>query len=253
MPPTGDASPELAKAASAAHFKARRLSLQEDLERARAAIDGLDCWGTTLARPQEMKLLSRRLTPIFEQGFHGFPERIAETDATFASDPGGAWSELEQLTRELVSRISDTLTLVEGAFLRASGFDNGLCRTADCLLDEIAQQARIHWQRTVLPAEREQARPGAWLIGWRFPDFSIWSLPLMAHELGHYAVDELEDWNRERLARKLLDGGWTEAEELRALVSPTELEELFADAFGAFVLGPAYVACLMWRASPARV
>ena len=230
------------------HLLARLSSLRSDIDHLDEAIRGLTKWGPQLARPGEMAEIQRRLKPAIVRKLNEHRDALDQLQADEANSPAESWTRLEQLTGKLVPVIAEGLLLVEGAFLRASGFDGGLCRLADCLLDEIAEQAVVPWRRTVLPADREQANPGTWLIGWRFPDFSIWSLPLMAHELGHFATSHLEDASGERPVETLLAGGWTEDEVRRALVPYYHAKELFADAFGAFVLGPAYAASLIWRA-----
>ena len=70
-----------------------------------------------------------------------------------------------------------------------------------------------------------------------FPEWSFWSLPLVAHELGHVVVGEkLEDFLKKQAQDKRERG---------------YLEEYLADAFATEIMGPAYVcAAVLLRLNP---
>ncbi|WP_329619441.1 hypothetical protein OG357_02110 [Streptomyces sp. NBC_01255] len=175
---------------------------------------------------------------------------LAEVDGGAA--PGTLWPELYRLQLELDELFEETLSLVEGAALRAASLDEGYCKLADALLDEIGGKTPVAWDSfTVLGTEEMFARSTR-VIRVRFPGRSFWDLPVVAHEYGHFAgpavtvdggvrtVHPLED---------LLDGALKE--------SPGAnwpwLHELFADAFASYVLGPAYgLACAFDRFDPAE-
>jgi hypothetical protein len=87
----------------------------------------------------------------------------------------------------------------------------------------------------------------------RFPETSVWNLPVVAHEFGHFVAPELETREQVRGAihpvREALD-----REGKGSLIQRAHMEELFADLFATYVLGPAY-ACtcilLRWNAGTA--
>ena len=98
----------------------------------------------------------------------------------------------------------------------------------------------------------------SWVVGLPLLDASPWYLPIMVHELGHFAVTRLEDQYNRRLGEELLDGSWRERAdvssmrpEMLAPLSYKHAQELFADVFGAYCAGPAFAASLMTRAIPA--
>jgi len=144
---------------------------------------------------------------------------------------------------------------IEGSLARAAGLDGGMCALADRLLEEVSNKT-LSWERITIPAAREIINDRTWIIGLPPNDTTIWSLPVMAHELGHFAIDHLVDRNRERPGTSLKDGTWIgedeDADAAKRLFAGQRAEELFADVFGAYVLGPAYAASLAWRAFPHR-
>ena len=86
----------------------------------------------------------------------------------------------------------ESLALVEGALVRGAKLDNGLCQIADALLDELRTKADVAWGRFTILAEGEFFGEMAQIIRLRFPEVSIWNLPIAAHEFGHFVGPELK-------------------------------------------------------------
>ncbi|MFD9030621.1 hypothetical protein ACFVZW_05575 [Streptomyces sp. NPDC059567] len=199
--------------------------------------------------PELRGRVATRLTTAFHLRGVEAAKLLAEIEDGGA--PETMWTELYRLQLELDELFEETLSLVEGAALRAASLDDGYCQLADALLDEIGGKTPVAWDSfTVLGTEEIFARSTR-VIRVRFPGRSFWDLPVVAHEYGHFAgpavtvdggvrtVHPLED---------LLDG----ALEGSSGATWPWLHELFADAFASFVLGPAYgLACAFDRFDPA--
>jgi hypothetical protein len=83
----------------------------------------------------------------------------------------------------------------------------------------------------------------------RFPPSSIWQLPMVAHELGHFVGPALVADRGLRSSNPLADLGARLGDGSEQ--SWAWLEELFADAFATRLLGPAYgFACVLGAFDP---
>jgi hypothetical protein len=152
---------------------------------------------------------------------------------------------------------AEFLPVIEGALVRAADLDNGLCRLAQHLLDDLGA-VTVPWNRIVIPAPREATSNRSWVVGLPILDTSRWFLPIMVHELGHFAATRLEDQYSRLLGAQLLEGSWRERPELASLgaeafesLTYRHAQELFADVFAAYCVGPAFAASLLTRAIPA--
>jgi hypothetical protein len=114
-----------------------------------------------------------------------------------------------------------------GLALRDSGFDQGICRTADELIGKFKKE--VGWLSPTLPARQVALdRTLARIIRMGFPEWTLWALPLAAHEVGHIVLmrDDPDDPELSRLVRRARD--------------KPELQILLADVFATYVMGPAY-------------
>ncbi len=136
-----------------------------------------------------------------------------------------------------------TLRLV--GFIRETNADDGMCGVADKLLAELARLVTLEMQHLTTLAESEFFGTSTRVIRLRYPSVSIWDLPVLAHEFGHwfgplwYVEDALKPYPQ----RAFIDSG--------ALGSRTVTEEYFCDLLAVFLLGPAYVyMCVVLRFDP---
>jgi hypothetical protein len=95
----------------------------------------------------------------------------------------------------------------------------------------------------------------------RFPEAGVWNLPVAAHEYGHFIADRVEAEDQRGAiyhpVRRLLD---REASSRRGTKVGREededarrrhyVQELFADLFATFALGPAYACTCIMRWNP---
>jgi hypothetical protein len=161
---------------------------------------------------------------------------------------GECWTTLPEISTRATQVFEESLAFLEGALARAKGLDQNLCPIADALLDELSRRTGVAWERFTILAAGELFRELAGIIRLRFPDATVWSLPVVAHEFGHYAGRAITERKgtrtvhpfEELLAREE-QRGWR----------PRHVHELFADVFAAYTLGPAYAfTCLVGRFDP---
>jgi hypothetical protein len=156
------------------------------------------------------------------------------------------WNRFRQLDLECRTLFEECLAFIQGALARADDIDQRMCLLADNLLDDLAAWADVGWRRFTLLSTGEFYRDTAEIIRIRFPETTIWGLPIVAHEFGHFLGPEL---------RENQNGGFAypfqamlkRADENRPSKWPlphsTEwhyLHEHFADLFATYSLGPAF-------------
>ena len=167
--------------------------------------------------------------------------------ATSDTPTGDAWaslndahSEIGDLSKRLMAYVGGSLLRdeIEGAQTRASN----AFAIALALTDELSDATQIGWEKDILPADHEYTATDTGLIHMVFPRLTVWDLPAVMHEFGHYAA--LRITNGSVVPFKVIrDSG--------SLGAPDHIEELFADAFASYVGGPAFgCACAMQRFSP---
>lgn len=178
------------------------------------------------------------------------------------SSLAGFWRRFEQQTDECGRLLREYRAFLEGALLRSARLDHGICDLADALLRQLAHLTGVEWSRFTIVAEDEFFAPMTDIIRVRYPHVSVWNLPVLAHEFGHFVTPRLQD--RLRGTDPLRDFRGEVGREMaaiapaasrQALVDQTldHLDEHIADAFAVYAAGPAFVAtCLMLRFEPAR-
>ena len=156
-----------------------------------------------------------------------------------AADPAQVWAEVHALRSEVDTLLEECLVLVAGSAQRSMKLDDGFCALADALVDELVARTPIgHWSSFTVLGRADFYSRASRAIEVRFPAPTIWDLPIVAHELGHFIGPALtEDVGRrtehplDALFENVGDGtercwSW--------------LQELAADACAAYLLGPAY-------------
>ncbi len=151
-----------------------------------------------------------------------------------------AWRKYRKALAHCHELFVEYIDLVRGVLLRDAGMDQDLCRIADSLI-KTWHFAGTAWSSLSIPAEDE--RPGmstAQLIRLGFPEWSIWSLPLVAREFGHVFT-----MKRDRIDTDVLQAA---ADNIRG---EAELRSWAADVFATSVAGSAYPwAAVVLRADP---
>lgn len=164
-------------------------------------------------------------------------------DAAARASRQDAWSQYvdRELYGESEKLFREYVDLLGGLALRDGGFDAGICRVADQLIQKCATALpEFAWYSLTIPARREALETTmARIIRLGFPEWTIWTLPLAAHELGHVvAVNRVEP---------LIQAEGTEGH------APYPTQICFADAFATVAMGPAYAcAAILMRLDPFR-
>lgn len=153
-----------------------------------------------------------------------------------------AWEKYRKALARCGDIFAEYIDLIRGVLLRDAGLDQDLCRIADTLI-KTWHFAGHAWSSLSIPAEGERPDMSeAQLIRLGFPEWSIWSLPLVAREFGHVFAKK-----RERVIADI-----KEAMD-EHLASEPELCSWAADVFATTVLGSAYLwAATLLRADPSE-
>lgn len=159
------------------------------------------------------------------------------------------WCTFRDIRRECMPIFRECLAFLEGALVRSAGLDDGICHVADALLDDLSHRTDIHWARLTILAEGEFFDQMAEIIRLRFPEFSIWNLPIAGHEFGHLVGQELRelkpDGYRYPFEEILQREGQTNRQNVHFL------REHFADLLAIYAMGPAFACtCILLRFDP---
>lgn len=133
-----------------------------------------------------------------------------------------------------------------------------ICDLADEMLREYARRTGVNWSaRTILGTDPFLAMDTQ-VVRVRFPDWSMWNLPLMAHEFGHLAAlatPAFLEFQSEQSQQAL--EGYPHPERVNPghyiQFRRRHLDEFFADVFATYTLGPAFVCdVLLLHLNPAE-
>jgi hypothetical protein len=170
-------------------------------------------------------------------------------DLENAAGGADAWEKLRNTQKQVALLSRETLALTEGALLRKSNVDGGFCMLADKLLDYFnTVEGKLNWRGFTILAETAFLGEIGEVVRLRFPEVSIWHLPVAAHEFGHYATPTIRVEVREGSFR----GSEYPVEEfLRRTWDPRSQKawfhahEFMADMFAVYTLGAAYAYCVL--------
>jgi hypothetical protein len=154
----------------------------------------------------------------------------------------------EELGPELNTLREELLDFLAGIMLRKHGLGREICAMAEELIAECARMSGVNWASRVVLGTNPLFSPVSEIVHYRFPDWDIWSLPLMAHEFGHIAALVTPAFNELMAAELSLAAqgypgaeGWTENQRANyAARRGRHLHEFFADSFAVYSHGPAF-------------
>ena len=153
-------------------------------------------------------------------------------------DPAICWEELGSISEDAGDLLAECLAFLEGALVRSAGIDEGVCDIVDRLLDELSHFTEVPWARLSILGDDDHVFALADIVRVRFPEFTLWGVPVAGHEFGHVVSR----------ATPVI------AQALAAL-GPDEprWRELFSDLYATWTLGPAF-ACttVLTRFRPAH-
>jgi hypothetical protein len=214
----------------------------EDLIQAQEALDGA---------PLDARLRAR-VTIDLEDAFRAPRNDLEgiEQDLAAGSELPDCWRRYRNARDDAAPIVQQCLALIQGSLTRRNKVALEVCEVADALLDDLSGRTPVDWGRFTILAEQEFIGGVSEIVRVRFPEISIWSLPIAAHELGHFIAPDLprgKDEDRRFPVKELLDA----APDPRAM---SRLYEYVADVFATYTVGPCYpIACVLLRFDPASV
>lgn len=145
-----------------------------------------------------------------------------------------AWQELGDATSAQDRPIfAEYVDFLRGVALRDMGLDAGICQVADELVRRFRLVPNTNWESfTILARDEAVDKTLASILRLPFPEWTVWALPLVAHEFGHL-VSHSPDVQQYITAHVTPD--WP---------APA-LHDCLADAFAAYAMGPSYALSLI--------
>jgi hypothetical protein len=196
-----------------------------------------------------------QLNPVFRAEFARRSEALAAFRRALDGLDGEreGWSRLEKETVAARRMYQRLLGYIQAELFRSAGLDEGMATIADAFLGELARVTDLPWRRQVLMGGDDLYEERTELVLLRFPQYSIWQVPVMAHELGHFAATRIRDETGATpviaaIAEQSGKGLQTlQPSDAAAIGAMREgfLHELFADTFATYVLGPAFACCCL--------
>ncbi|HVN54169.1 MAG TPA: hypothetical protein VMT46_07545 [Anaerolineaceae bacterium] len=107
-----------------------------------------------------------------------------------------------------------------------------ISRLATHILREYSRKTGVNWSARTVLGRDPFLETSTDVVRTRFPDWSVWNLPLMAHEFGHQAALASPEF----LRYKGLETQSLAPDDRRR----QHLDELFADIFACYTFGPAF-------------
>ena len=131
-----------------------------------------------------------RIGFLIDQELTALKTLRAGLDGNAAARPEqwGRFSVIRSACRPL---FRECLALIEGTSTRRAGMDRGLCAIADALLDDLSHRSDIPWGRFTILDTGESFGEMAEIIRLRFPQTTLWDLPVVAHEFGHFLAPRI--------------------------------------------------------------
>ena len=180
-----------------------------------------------------------------------------ERDLADAAPLKECWGRLRSTRTDIQESLRDSLALLGGLLVRQSHLDEDYSTVVSALLAELASvmPMGIAWPSVTI-AVGDAFSPLTGAIWTRYPEFSIWALPIVGHEAGHVIVQEVKALtpNARSYEFPLVEFAAEQSETYGGGVrGDLVMRELFADFYGAWVLGAAY-ACssILLRFSPSQ-
>lgn len=201
--------------------------------------------GSTL-RPEDRALVSGRL-------FQMLSRQVYQLDQIKTGAPGRPpglefWQQAAAARQAGLPLKREALEFLGGLLLRYRGLTSRLhspgdspppsiCSLAEHQLERLVVRTGVSWKTLIVPGPDAFVASDTEIIRVRFPDWSVWNLPLMAHEFGHVVARTNNEFRRYQweTALKAAAGAPEKQWPLQS-----QLEELFCDIFATFVLGPAF-------------
>ncbi|ELP54582.1 hypothetical protein O53_3404 [Microcystis aeruginosa TAIHU98] len=156
------------------------------------------------------------------------------------------WKDLQADRKECDAIFEEFLACLGGALIRQAQLDNGVCTIADKILADLSSRSDIPWTRMTILGEGDFFADMTEIIRLRFPEFTIWNLPIVGHEFGHFVGRELRKRIKDRKGQRdfikeiIEQEGKQNSTEDEKKKEEDYLYEHLADIFATYSLGPAF-------------
>jgi hypothetical protein len=171
---------------------------------------------------------------------------LREGDARGTTEaPPQAWARYRELVgdRDQFGVFQEYVDIAAGLSLRRTGMDEHFCAMADWLSDHWTPVVSLSYWFAIPARQDPSAKPS--IIRLEFPEWTIWAVPLFAHEFGRMLVDESPEF--QQLVNELVN-------QIPGDPQPDRIRISIADVFGTYVMGPAYAcASLLLKLDPAEI
>jgi hypothetical protein len=214
--------------------------IQAQIQRARAELDRA---GLAVTDPAFGTWSQDPVGRSFSEAIGAARTRLAEVERAVLPGPpvGTAWADLLRAQAQVDSVRRESLAFLGGVLLRGLDHQGESCELAEAMLRELNQHLGVEWANLVLPGEEEFTARLTSIVRVRFPHAGVWELPIAVHEFGHVVAHGLAQNTGEDTPRRNPLAGPLNAEG----GVPPQREELFADFFATYTVGPAFACTLL--------
>jgi hypothetical protein len=160
----------------------------------------------------------------------------------------GAWHDLAVWEKADAALFREVLAYLQ-AIGRPALPDSGAGPLARGLVAELGAKLPLGVPPVIAPDVDDSFSDFVEIIRLRYPPAGIWDVPVVAHELGHFAAYRLTSWEDGLQRSQAVRGFISEQLASKGVKSESDqekwrfwLNELFADAFATYCVGPCYAA-----------
>ena len=109
-----------------------------------------------------------------------------------------AWKLYAAIYRKSRWISQECLEFIAGLAFRDKKLDEQICQIADALIESYAEASGKEPSLAVPSSQESLSRTLGRIVRLRFPEWTIWTLPLVAHEYGHVVIPDVLDHSRSR-------------------------------------------------------
>jgi hypothetical protein len=223
--------------------------LYDDVERLHQLLDH-----PRISREVRSAISGRVFRRLSEQ-LHGVGS--LERDVRAHTAPTVMWREMAErernartIEREVLELLANVVTRERRVDAAPASPEEGpdspsVCALADALLRSLAEQTGQQWNAAVVLGTDPLLEWESEIVKVQFPDWGLWSLPLLGHEFGHLVARGTPELQRFRVQQIGRFGRPEPLSDEDAVALEQQLDELFADVFALYTLGPAFACAAM--------
>ena len=209
-----------------------------------------------------MREIGAKLKKIKEIKSNLEAAKIIDAEAQ-AEAVGTAWAEYRCYYEKSQEIFHECLDILGGLAFRERSFhdttfrdqiDNNILRVAEELILTCSNSVFLT-PSIIIPAPKETlAKTVGRIVRLRHCEWTLWVLPLIAHEFGHIVIEEHKEALKESFLKTFVPELMSldpSSDEVKKKLAEDEVEEYLADAFGTYFMGPAFsCAAIHLRLSP---